>query len=103
MMRSTGIVDIATGVVDIAIQTPLTNTLRANLIGSRQLEEEPIAQTAISNGERARRDGWPTTHHARASVADYLTLHHTCPTETQHSSHYSPTYHFHGSIGPQLK
>jgi len=80
MMRSTVIVDIATVVVDIAIQSPLTNTLRANLIGSRQLEEEPIAQTAILNGERARRDSWPCTHHGRASVADHLTLHHTCPT-----------------------
>jgi len=72
----------STGVIDTAIQTPLTNTLRASLITSRQLVEESIAQTAISNGGRTREDGWPSTHHGRASVADHLALHHTCPTNT---------------------
>ena len=93
----------STGVIDTAIQTPLTNTLRASLITSRQLVEESIAQTAISNGGRTREDGWPSTHHGRASVADHLALHHTCPTNKHNiHHHYSPTHNFHGSIGPQL-
>ena len=70
------------GIADTAIWFPLTNTLKAKLIPTSQLEVESITQAAIINGGRIRGDSWPSTQYARVDigisrVADHLPRDHT--------------------------